>query len=247
MGEVDSMKEWKRELKKQLVMRWDEILTLFVLQMIVFLFGQLVAAAAVYIFKGSLIEIGTLLSLTGAAIVLFCCGIGATGTYFNVGISMCAVRKRLVPAMYLVTFAEAFLAACTGYFFYRLELWIFDTFYPGVKCEMDFGFLFQWKYILAASLALTAGYSLIGALFVRFGKVASWIFWMAWVVGCAGLPRSGQILERHRDTAVAQALFAVGGAFGKITESALLWGIAGASALMLIVSYLMLRRQQVQL
>lgn len=237
-----------RELKKQFVMRWDELLTIFSLQLFLFLAGEVIVAVVVYTVKEeTVVELGTLMALAGILLVLFFIGASVMQICFNMGISMCDVRKRLVPAIFFVTFLETMAAIGAAYLFHRLELWIFQTFYPGMENELDLGFLFQWKYILLAGLAFTAVYSLLGVLFIRYGKIAFWIFWVIWFLGCLGPSIAGKLWSRYRHTAVVRGISSVWSVFGQIAESAVLWGIAGAAVLILMISYFLLRRQQVNL
>lgn len=236
-----------KELKKQLVMRWDEILAVFGLQVFAFLFGEVIIAAVVH-FSGedTIFELGTMMTLMGVMILMVIFGMTVTEICFNIGIGMGGVRKRLVPAIYLVTFLETFLAYFVAYFFHQLELWIFRTFYSGMNNEIDFGFLFQWNYILAICLAMTAVRAFLGMLFVRYGKVAFWIFWMLWIVVCVGIPRGKEVWKRCQDTVVVRGIDSFLDAIGKITENTILWGITGISVFLLFLSYFLLRRQQVR-
>lgn len=236
-----------KELKKQFIMRWDEILAVFGLQMFAFLFGEVLMAAVVY-FSGekTVFELGTVMTLIGVLVLMIIFGMTVTEICFNMGIGMGSVRKRLVPAIYFVTFFETFLAYGAAYVFHRLELWIFRTCYSGMENEVDFGFLFQWNYILAVCLAVTAVRAFLGMLFVRCGKVAFWVFWIIWMVVCVGIPRGREVWEHYSDTAVVRGMQSLLDAFGKMTENAALWGIAGISACLLLISYFLLRRQQVR-
>ena len=84
-----------KELKRQLYLRWDEILVMFFSQGAFFLFGELILVITVYILgENELIEAGTLLALIGPVFIMIFTGVCSVGQCFNLGIGMCDTRRR---------------------------------------------------------------------------------------------------------------------------------------------------------
>ncbi len=234
-----------KELKKQLTIRWDMILFMLGLEFCLFVFGEILLLCVTQIFhQDEAFEIGTIMTLVATSSILI---IGDTNTLalsFNTGISMGGTRRRLVPAYFIVSYLECLSASFFAFLLYQLETWILKTFYSGMEATHVVSQCFQPKYILTASLAITALNTVFGTLFLKFGKYAFIALWILWFLCFTILPRMGRILPKYQDTVWGRACMNL---LSNLTEGRLIAGIAVLSFLLLLISWLMLRRQQVKL
>ena len=225
-----------KELKRQLYLRWDEILVMFFSQGAFFLFGELILVITVYILgENELIEAGTLLALIGPVFIMIFTGVCSVGQCFNLGIGMCDTRRRLVPALAAGSFLQFLAFSGVAYLLHHLELWLFRIFYKGAENEVSLAVLFQWKYILVACVFMAALQMLFSTLFLKLGRAALWIVWGVCMAVCLGLPRLTGAPELMKNI------------FLEITEAMALTGISVAAVILLLISYLLIRRQQVTL
>lgn len=236
-----------RELKKQLYMRWDELLVIFGVEAGLFVFGEVLVALIIYLdgADGTVFEIGVLCALAGPVLIMMFLGTNVMALCFNMGISMGSARRRLVPMISVMSYLECLAAAGIAYLLHHLELLIFRVFYPGLRNEMDMGFIFQWKYILAASLVIVAFQTLFGTLYLKFGQKALWIMWCIYMAIVIGGPRLIHWISHTRQTAFTQTGQAAWNFLSGITVNGVLIGLAGISVLVISISYFMLRKQQV--
>lgn len=89
----------KRELKKQLYTRWDEITLMLVVEAGFFLFGELMLAAAVYGIGGierTVIPIGTMLAACVPVILMVFFGMSSLAMNFNLAVSMGSVAAGML-------------------------------------------------------------------------------------------------------------------------------------------------------
>lgn len=238
----------KRELKKQLYTRWDEITLMLVVEAGFFLFGELMLAAAVYGIGGkerTVIPIGTMLAVCVPVILMVFFGMSSLAMNFNLAVSMGSVRSRYVMAMLGVSYLQAVALLWIADLFYALEQWIFRVAYAGMKNELEMGVFFQWKYILPVSLAVVAIAALIGALFLRFGKGVFVIFWIFWMAAVIGGPQLAKILASKKDNAFLRLLRGMARGFRGFPQAGLLVIITAISVAMLAAAWMVLRRQQV--
>lgn len=222
-----------RELKKQWSMRWDEVLLILGAEAGSFLFGEILIAIAVNIANSeTVLEMGTLLSLAIPLFLMLFMGVGVLAVCFNTGISMGDTRKRLISMTFAMSFLEYLMMAGIAYLLHHLELWILRVFYAGMENEVNLEAIFRFKYILPVCLVMVAVQAFFGTLVLKFGKSAFWIIWIIYMVAVVGLPRFAN---------GAAAKMTV-----RMTESGVLAGMAAGSAVFIIVSYFLLRKQQVQ-
>lgn len=236
-----------REIKKQLLLRWDELLTILLMEAGFFLLGEILLGIVVYGLgeKESIFPIGTLLALFVPVFVMLFVGMSSLPLYFNTAVGMGAVRRHVVPAMFSISLLTNVAAVWTAYLFYHLEQWIFGMLYAGIEVEMDLRFVFRWKYILPVCLAVVGVNALMGTLFLKFGKAAFTVFWIVWMVVFIGGPRLGHLLESAYDNAFLRMCRKAVALIGGFSEKGILAAVVLVSAVLLMVSWMLLRKQQV--
>lgn len=236
-----------REIKRQFFMRWDEFLMILVLEAGFFLFGEVILGIVIYGLgeKESVFPLGTLLALFVPIFVMVFIGMSSLPLYFNTAVGMGAVRRHMVPAMLGISLLIDITAAWTAYLFYYLEQWIFGMFYAGIEVEMDLQFVFRWKYILPACLAVVGINALTGALFLKFGKAAFTVFWILWMVVFIGGPRLGHLLASAHDNVFLRICRKIVELIGGFSERGILTAVAVVSAALIAASWMLLRKQQV--
>ncbi len=237
-----------RELREQLYMRWDEMLMVLGMEAVCFLFGEIILAIAVHVFgEKSGFQLGTMMTLFVAFFIMVFLGICVLPVHFSIAVCLGAVRKRFVPVFFAVSFFENAVAAGGSYLFFHLENWIFRTAYPGVDMEYGIEIVFQWKYILPACFAVTALNVFFGTFFLKYGKVALTAFWVLWMAVFVGGPRIIHLMESADNTVLRNAFGAFLDWFYGFTETSKLAAVVLVSAVLLVLSWLMLRKQQAEI
>lgn len=239
-----------RELKEQFYMRWDEMLVILCMEAGFFLFGQIILAVVINVVREkSCVQLGTLLSLFVPFFVMLFLGIGVLPMHFSIAVCLGAVRKRFVPAFFIVSFLENAVAAGVSYLLFHLENLLFRIIYPGFEIESDMQVIFQLKYLLPACLGAVALNSFFGALFLKMGKLALTVFWVIWIAVCVGGPRLVHFVEivKSKDTAMGAAFRRFFEFVQGFTESSILAGAVLVSAVLLGISWGMLRRQPAEI
>lgn len=61
------------------------------------------------------------------------------------------------------------------------------------------------KWGIPIAIALSAVSSMCGALVLRFGKIAAWMIWGIWMIGCLGLPNLAEHISETPDSVVGRA------------------------------------------
>ncbi len=234
-----------KELKQQVRLRRDELLMIPAFETGFFLFGEIIIwfllrsgdEAEVY-------NLGSLVLAASTCFLLISMGAAMLPLCFNISISMGSTRRHMIPAYYLITFAECIAAAAYAFLLSNLEMWILQTCFDGYKITLITGPLFQIKYILPAALAIVALHTLFGSLYLKFGTPALIIFWILLISSFNIVPHVISALGRYHHTAWGRALLEF---FNNITEFRLLILLYACSAVILLISWLMLRRQQVRI
>lgn len=240
------MIELKKQFCKQLCIRWDELLLLLITELFAFALGEIILKIVVGVAgeNDEFFEAGVLAACISIAVMIAFISCNVLSICFNLAIGMCSTRKSFVSAYLLVTWLEFWAMAGTAYLLHHLELWILRAMYPGLRNEFDMGVIFQWKYMLITGLALVAANLAIGTFFLRFGKISIIIIWAFWMLACHGWPRLFHSFYHNTEDGKTYGL-----TLGTvtITENIVLAGVAGVSMVLIFISWLMLRKQQVKM
>lgn len=235
-----------RELKKQLLLRSDELLTMLLLEAGAFVFGEAILHVAVGVFgeEDEVFQLGLLMAVFMVGMCMVFMGVSSLALGFNIGVGMGASRRRFIPAFMLFTYLEFLVLAAIAKIFGYLEKWILEMAYPGMD-HGDVDIMLQWKYILVAGIAVVACNVIFGAISLKFGKVSFVILWLLWMAVIVGIPRMVQWASTNRDSVAVRACRSVLDAICSFKENGILAGIAALSAVLMLISWIMLRRQQV--
>lgn len=240
-----------RELKKQAVLRWDEWVFILAMEVGLFVFGEILLAVIVSQTNKdeTLIPLGTLMAVMGCFIMMLTMGMTSLALCFNVGISMGSVRRRLVPMYLIFSYAEFLTAAAAAFVLHQIERFVLQTAFADRINELDMGFLFQWKYIWVFGVFMVGLIALMGAAFLKYGKIAFVILWVLWVACAGGISRISKLISmaKHSDSAVGRIVGRMIDFFTQITENGLLAGLLVISGMLFVLSWLMIRKKQVDL
>lgn len=227
-------------------MRWEEMAVYLIIEAGLFLFGEVVLWIMVYVAgeKESIFPLGTVITLFIFGYLMFFLGMSSVPMHFNTAVSMGATRRRIVPAILCTSLVMYLAMAWFSFLLYHMEKWIFRIAYAGIPVEDDFGFLFRWKYILPACLVMIAVNVFMGALFLKVGKSAFVVFWLFWMLVFVGGPRLWHLMQSEQDNAFLRLCRGIAELFMGFSEMGILAAVAAASAGLIFVSWMMLRRQQ---
>lgn len=189
---------------------------------------------------------GNIMALLLGAIVFLFMGILAIKGDFNLAIGMGKTRKNYVVARYLLSMLNVLIILGIVWITGTLEGGIYKVIYPNSVCRFDLGeLLFRPQLVLGILLALPAVILLLGVLLLKYGKIAFWVLWCIWMVGCLGIPRIMAAVVEHPDSLMGR----FGEAVIKFFMKASLWGVfgvlAGIAVVAMTVTIYVIRNQQV--
>lgn len=240
-----------RELKKQAVLRWDELAFILAVETGLFIFGEIMLAviASQTDQDETLVPLGTLAAVMGCFVIMLTMGMTSLALCFNIGVGMGSVRRRLVPMYLFFSYAEFLVMAAVAFVLHLFERFVLHTAFPDRINEFDMGFLFQWKYIWVSGFVMVGLIGLMGATFLKYGKIAFVILWVLCVACAGGISRISKFVcaAKQSDSAVGRILRRIIEFFIEMPENGLLAGLLVISALMLALSWLMIRKKQVDL
>ncbi|MEY8331873.1 hypothetical protein AALB53_01920 [Lachnospiraceae bacterium 47-T17] len=217
---------------------------------------------------GGLFAFGTILHeiiimADGAAGEVFCmgsmmsvAGIGAAMLFgvpahmvniFNYAISMGRTRRSFFPAYTVGIFFAAMVLETGAVLLHAAERARLRLMYPHLGIDDPAGSVLHWNILLPIALLATTVGVLCGTLIIKFGKMALWILWTLWVAVCIGMPRGIETLLEHPDNLMVQMVFCGVKWLYSLTAAGLAALAAAVCMILLAVSYLLLRRQQVNL
>lgn len=238
----------KRELKRQFYLRRDELALILAMESVFFLLGEILLGFVVYGLgeKESIIPLGTILTVMIPAFILLFLGMGSLPMCFNLSVAMSTTRRNLIPAEFIVSFLQNLAAVSLAYIFSLFERWIMRAAYGGIPVEFDLQYLFRWKYLIPACIALSALHAFMGALILKYGKIIFTIFWCLWVSFLIGGSRIGQMLEEGKDHAFLNMCRNVVRTVSNLSETGILLLVMGISLLLFFGTWMLVRKQQVE-
>lgn len=108
---------------------------------------------------------------------------------FSLALSMGCTRRRFVLQYAGKVLAHLALAYVLILGLYRLELVIGSAAFPDYPLEVEFGFLTDWRIVLAGIAGLLLLALFTGAMFGRFGRKAGLIIYFGWMFCCFVIPK----------------------------------------------------------
>lgn len=123
-----------------------------------------------------------------------------------------------------------------------MEQQILRSLYAGIPVEIDFAFLFRLDAVLLGCLAVAAVSALLGAMFLRFGKITSSLLWLLVALGAVS-PRIKKLLDSGQDHVFARLFKSC----REFSEGGIAAVVIVLSAAMLLAAWILLRRQKVEI
>lgn len=236
------------ELKKQFKVLQDELFFFYLLIFGGSLFGIILLQIIMRTEGGTAdyFPLGTFMGM----IVFFAYGfiVAVVGfrQYFNMEISMGCTRKNFFLSYFIISVLSNLAGVLLVLGICKVESMMYKALYPDIAMGRARDFLFFIsRFGVPAAFALAMVGIFCSAMLLRFGRKAYWVFWAVWMLGFVGGP---QIHEAAVDSPTSplgilgRALLRV---IGAVPGRA--WAVIAAllCAVCLLVSYLVVRRQQV--
>lgn len=166
---------------------------------------------------------------------------------YNSAISLGRTRKGFFPAYTLSVFVTALALEAVVLCLHFLERLRLRLMYPGLGIDDPMANVLNWDILLVVALLGTTLGVFIGSVITKFGKIALWIFWLLWAAVCIGSPRAVELMFHYPDSAVTKLLLRAALWIFGLGEAGLILLALVVAAVILSVSYLLLRKQQVNL
>ena len=195
----------------------------------------------------SVFLMGTLMMLVALLFSSFFSAAQMVSNY-NYAIAMGQTRRQTLPAYMVATFVIYLIFDLTAVVLHLLDRRLMSAMYPDMPLEDFAQGMFTGQYLFMIALAGTAFSMLIGAAIIRFGRAAYFAFWVLFMICFIGLPRSYSYLrECHMGAAFTVTLQQMLAYIGTHIHTVVVTGGLIGSALCLIGTWLILRRQQVSI
>lgn len=233
-------------VKRQLFVRKDDWLLGCFFAVMAYLAGGILLAVLLFLVKAAdfYINLGSILAMVVGGIFFLITVVGSTISYFNLEISFGSTRKEFLVSHYAACFLHGISYVALIFVLALLEQTLAKAVLTDKALVVD---ILPW--ILKAGGLIVTGivvlFTLAAALIMRFGRLAGWSLWGAWMVLVIGFPRVVDAVEE-----------APGSVFGRIGRWFLWlagqlpwygWLALGAGAALFCVfgTVWMIRKQQV--
>lgn len=164
---------------------------------------------------------------------------------FNHAVSMSQSRKRFIPAYIASVAVCQVVYVLVLKIFILIERWKLAVMYPTLPYDGDFSLIFSWKVLAFIGIGSLGIGILLGAMLLKFGKIAYVVIWVLWMIACIGLPKVMEYSKHHENTALARVFRAIGNAFENAGSYALPITVVVISIALLLISYFSIRKQPV--
>lgn len=177
------------QLKKELHIHLKDIAVKLIIPVGVFLVGVVMVILIMATDPGDdWFCMGTLLALIFTVAINIIIGFSYCSE-FMLALSMSRTRKEFI----LTYFFRQLLIQAVGYLMvlllHRAELALYSVLYPGAQNEAVFTFLTKWWMVLLAIPGAALLHMFLGAMYCRFRKKASAVFYVLWLGLCILGPR----------------------------------------------------------
>ncbi len=235
-------------VKKQAGLLWKDLLVGIPFILGGFLLGMIICALVMKLDTtvDASVPLGTLMAAVAAAAYLVIMACGEMSVNFPLQVSMgCTRRKCFVSLclLLLLTVPGAFLLLLL---LGAAEQKLLPFLYSGMQIEMQ---VLPWilRIGIPVGILLILAAVLGTALVMRFGRIAFWIFWFLWMTGCMGIQPVSQWIHRNSQSNLARLVKTAAGFLRSVPVG--VWILLGVllGAVMLLISYSILRRQEVKL
>lgn len=178
-------------IKKQLVIRKQEILIPIRIEVITFILGILLFII-INEFDNTLVysfELGSMVAFGCSVLTMLFVGLATFGENFSNAICMGRTRKSFISAYYIITLGYILLNFIICIAFVFIERTIYAIIYPDYVFK--FVALSKLSFIIFLFIIFTVLIvpTFVGVLLLKYGKKAFWILWSIWMISTAVLPR----------------------------------------------------------
>ena len=242
------MKKYIRTLKELMKVSKSD----FVLYGVASLIGAVIGIVMVFVIMAvdgtgeDYGELGSLFALLIGVIALIFGGIYGTQTDFNMAISMGKIRKHFVPAKYVVLVMETLMLIAIAALVGWVESVLYNAVYPTAVNELHVSAWLDYPLVIVgAALGIPAITMLFGTLLMIFGQKFFWVIWFLWMFGCIGFPRMVHAATESPESGVGRFANAVADLVTGLPVGALTAGVSVIVAAIVVVDYILLRKQRV--
>lgn len=193
---------------------------------------------------GAYVPLGTILAAFMAVLFSGTLVITQLGQYFNIEVSMGCIRKHFFLSYLMCTVAACLAGWVCVLLVCAAENALHGWMHPMQEVRVEIlPYLLRWG--VPVMILVVSGALLCGTLLIRFGRWMRIVLLTVWIVLCLGFPQVMNAVEDAPNSIFGQ----IGGFFADLAETipAGIWGLAGIAfvTMSLVISYLILRKQQV--
>lgn len=127
---------------------------------------------------------GTFFALLIWAIVNAALGIAGYQNNFNLMVSLGCTRKDYMIAQIATVYLNMISEAVLIFLIYIIEKTMWRVIFPNKEYVKLVEYVFEHQILLAIILLVPAIRLFVGAAILRFGKIAYWLIWAVWMIGC---------------------------------------------------------------
>ena len=236
-------------IKKQFKLEFaEQVGVLFMVLLFATVFGQVLMALIAH-FDSTVkrhVQVSTIMTLVFGLVFVGITILHNIRLQFHIQVSMGCTRKRFFVSYYLMCFA----VALAGWIMIMVVAFLEETMNPILYSDLESAnvemipYLLKWGIPVSTALVILCNFC--GILMMRFGRIATGILWVVWMVACLGFPNLDDAVENMPNSL-----------FGKLGGGVLylimripvpVWIALGVGICVacLIASYLMIRKLEVK-
>lgn len=172
-------------------------------------------------------------------------GVFSYGADFNMAVSFGCTRREFIFAQWVVSLAGLLVEAAAAALISLMERIAGAVLYPGLQYQSALSYLSDGRIVAGIVLFVPLLCMLLGTLILRFGTKAWWGIWVVWMVSWFGGAALVSYSEKHPDSLRTRILRTVLEHVTEMTAPACMVLLLVTASVVLLVSVLFLRRQEV--
>ncbi len=193
--------------------------------------------------------VGALIAMVIGLFFTVLADIFSFGSKFNLAVSMSCTRKEFFMMYWIenTSLIAIEIAAVLGFGF--LETQIGRILYANTSLTEEFNalpYIMDFRIIAALVLLLPAIGMVFGACILKFQVKAVWAIWILWMSGFLGLGKISDRISQNPNSPFARILLGIPPFFKTVPVPALVGLFAAAAIFLFMVSFLLLRKQEVK-
>lgn len=238
-------------IKKDMLLRYKELITLFTVAIIGFTIGHIILRCVMAFDKSpdlTSFELGTLMAVFIVIFSTISVGAGRFCQHFNFAVSMGKRRSDIITAHIFVALIKGLFLTSLIYIFHIFENHICKTTYAEYPIDFDFNLIFTVESFFLILGVLVAMEIFFGAIQTKFGPKVFGIIWIAlvWTISF-GYTFIAQNIEENPDGVIAKIFDSIADFFNSINLN-IIWGVCGIVMILFVAApYVLLRKQRVTL